>query len=443
VSDDSPNKPPQNALSALARRDYLISAWPWRSLAYTLTSVPVAVIAGLAVAIVALPWFAAVRLTIDGRVPPPLPLVFVMLLVAGLAITCGPLLAIAVGALERRRLSLIDQRPVGSPHRPVNGPARWLQTRFTEPGTWREVAYFAFVGTVVPMAYAMVGLVVVLAVAMVASPFLVGDEHGPISIGADRVSAVHEAVPYALAGLVLLAVTPYLVGLIAAGQAQVARVLLGAGSGGGAQVQEVTRSRERLVDAYEAERRRIERDLHDGAQHRLTSLSLHIGMARLDVPEDSPAAIPLAKAHEQAKELMVVLRDLIHGIRPQALADLGLVGAVRELAAQAALPVTVAAKPWSGPLPERVETTAYFAAAEALANISKHGYAKSADITFSRTGHLLIMEVRDDGRGGADPATGTGLTGLADRVAAVGGRLLLASPAGGPTLVRVELPCDR
>jgi signal transduction histidine kinase len=433
----------KNAFAALARRDYLISAWPWWSFAYTVTSVPFAAVAGLAVAVVALPWLAAARIISNGK-PPPIALVFLMVIVAGLAVTCGPLLAIPLAALERRRLSIIDPRPVATPHRPVGGPGRWLTVRFTEPGTWREVAYVGFLGTVVPMAYAMVGLLIVVSAALVASPFLVGDGVGPISIGEARVTAVRQAVPYALAGLVVLALMPYLVGLLAAGQAAVARALLGDGAAGGSELREVTRSRERLVDAYEAERRRIERDLHDGAQHRLTSLSLQIGLARLDVSDDSPAAAPLAKAHEQAKDLMVVLRDLIHGIRPQGLADLGLVGAVRELAAQAALPVTVTAGgPWSDQLPERVQTTAYFAAAEALANIAKHGYAKRADITLTRTGHLLIMEVRDDGRGGADPAAGTGLTGLADRVAAVGGRLLLASPAGGPTLVRVELPCDR
>jgi signal transduction histidine kinase len=194
------------------------------------------------------------------------------------------------------------------------------------------------------------------------------------------------------------------------------------------------------VDAFEAERRRIERDLHDGAQHRLTSLTLQLGMARLDVPTDSPAAGPLAQAHDEAKELMVVLRELIHGIRPQALADLGLPAALRELTARSPLPVTVTVAEGLRRPAAHLESTAYFAASEGLANVVKHAGATRADLLLAQAGDMLVLEVRDDGHGGADPAYGTGLTGLADRVAAVGGRLLLASPAGGPTLVRVELP---
>jgi signal transduction histidine kinase len=237
---------------------------------------------------------------------------------------------------------------------------------------------------------------------------------------------------------VLIPVLIYLLGAIAAGQGAAARALLG--DRHGTALRAVAQSRARLVDAFEAERRRIERDLHDGAQHRLTSLTLQLGMARLDVPGDSPAAAPLARAHDEAKELMVVLRELIHGIRPQSLADLGLPAALRELTVRSPLPVTVTvAEDLHRPAPH-LESTAYFAASEALANVVKHAGAARADVLLAQAGDNLVLEVRDDGHGGADPAHGSGLTGLADRVAAVGGRLLLASPAGGPTLVRVELP---
>jgi signal transduction histidine kinase len=250
---------------------------------------------------------------------------------------------------------------------------------------------------------------------------------------------VAESVPVALLGAALVPLLAYLVGLAAAGQHAVAHALLG--DGAGTALREVARSRARLVDAFEAERRRIERDLHDGAQHRLTALTLQLGMARVDVPADSPAAGPLTRAHGQAKELMVVLRELVHGIRPQILADLGLVPALRELAAQSPVPVTVTGPaPVTRP-PDRVETTAYYAAAEALGNVVKHAAATAADVRVEWAGDRLVLQVRDDGRGGADPERGTGLTGLADRVAAVGGRLLLASPAGGGTVLRVELPC--
>jgi len=145
-------------------------------------------------------------------------------------------------------------------------------------------------------------------------------------------------------------------------------------------------------------------------------------------------------AHEQAKQLMADLRDLIHGIQPQILTDLGLPAALSELADQAPNHVTVYSA-LSGRLPGQAENTAYFAAAEALTNVAKHSGAAAASVTAQVVGSVLVLEVRDDGRGGADPGRGSGLTGLADRVAAAGGRMLLSSPPGGPTVLRVEIPC--
>jgi len=165
-------------------------------------------------------------------------------------------------------------------------------------------------------------------------------------------------------------------------------------------------------------------------------------MARLDLPPGSPAAEQVNAAYEQAKELMANLRTLIHGIQPEILTALGLPAALEELADRAPLPVTVDAR-LDERLPGRIESTAYFAAAEALTNIAKHSGASQAHISARRTDDRLILEVSDDGRGGADPARGSGLTGLADRVAVVGGRMLLSSPLGGPTLLRVELPCHQ
>jgi signal transduction histidine kinase len=148
----------------------------------------------------------------------------------------------------------------------------------------------------------------------------------------------------------------------------------------------------------------------------------------------------VSDAHHQAKQLMVELRELIHGIHPQLLTDRGLTAALGELAEQSAIPVTVHSE-LSGRLAGHLEATAYFAVAEALGNALKHSAASSVRVVVRRPGDLLVVEVSDDGRGGADPARGTGLTGLADRVAVMDGRLLLSSPPGGPTRVRVELPC--
>jgi len=430
--------------NALTRRRYPITAWPWRALAYLVSTTPIAFCVAVGWAIVATPWVATAGRLRDGR-PLDGVIVFGMVVTAGLAVTIGPLLAVPLAALERVRMLIVDNRPVRSGHRPVNGNLlRWLRVRYTESATWREVAYSLFLAGPVNVAYGTVAVLILVDLATILAPFFIEPGGAPVKIGFTEVTSVGQASAYAIIAAVLLPAVPYLLGLLAAGHAAVARALLG-DSGGGTALVEVARSRARLVGAYEAERRRIERDLHDGAQHRLTSLTLQLGMARLDVPEDSPAAAPLAAAHQQAKDLMVVLREVIAGIRPQTLVDLGLAGALRELAARSPVPVIVSAPPdlAAARLPEPVETTAYFVASEALGNVARHAGATGAAVTLTRAGRTLVMEVRDNGRGGADPVAGTGLTGLADRVAAVNGRLLLSSPPGGPTIVRVELPCDQ
>lgn len=408
-------------------------------MAYLATTVPVAAVVAPGVLLVALTWFATGRRLADGAPLRQLD-VIAPLVCTVLAVLVAPLLSIPLAVAERWRLGLADDRPVTSAHRPA--VAAWLRTRYSEAATWREVLYAVLLGSLVPLVYGMVALLLFIEVAFLTGPFLIPEGAGPITLGATTVDTPQQAVPYALLALVLLPAVPYLLGLLAAGQAALARALLGAPPGDATALREVARSRVRLMTAYEAERRRIERDLHDGVQHRLTSLTLQLSLARLDTADDSPAAAPLTRAHEQAKELMTVLRDLIHGIAPQTLRDLGLPAALRELADRSPLPVTVAvADDATERLPDLVESTAYFAASEALANTAKHAGATRAEVTVTRGGDLLVLEVRDDGRGGADPARGTGLSGLADRAATVRGRLLLASPVGGPTLVRVELPC--
>lgn len=334
--------------------------------------------------------------------------------------------------LERWRLGLVDPRPL------AEARLRDLTARYTSPAAWREVAYTFWLAGAVPVAYWMLFLLILLDFTLIVSPWMASD--------ADRIVVVwitvdppSQAIPYAIVGLLFIPVWWYLVGLLVAAQAVVARRLIG-GPVDGAVLREVTRSRARLVNAYEAERRRIERDVHDAAQPRLSSLTLQLGLAKLDVPDESPAAKPLAIAHGQAKALMVTLRQIVQGIRPQHLAELGLAGAVRELAAATTVPATVHAD-LRQPLPELVETIAYFVVSESLSNVARHAEASRAEVRLTQADRDLVVEVEDNGRGGASPGQGTGLTGLADRVAAVNGRLLLASPAGGPTVLRVELPC--
>ena len=426
------DEPPYLA-AALRRRDYLISAWPWRALAYAVTTVPIAGVLTLALLIVGAPLLAVVGAVRQDR-PLGLPIIL-FLAVTGIALVLlAPIVTIPVTMIERWRLGVVDPRPLPE-HRPRGG----LSARYTSGAAWREVVYACWLGGVIPIAYWVFAVLVLLDLTLLAGPWLAANDDRVVLVWA-TVDTPGQAIPYAIVGLLLVPVLWYLAGLLVAGQAAVARRLLGGPPADGAALREVTRSRARLVDAYETERRRIERDVHDGAQPRLTSLTLQLGLARLDVPDDSPAARPLAIAHEQAKDLMVTLRQIVQGIRPQNLTELGLAGAVRELAGEATIPVTVHAD-LARPLPVLVETTAYFVVSEALGNVARHARATRAEVRLTQAGRNLVVEVSDDGCGGADPARGTGLTGLADRVAAVDGRLLLASPAGGPTLVRVELPC--
>jgi signal transduction histidine kinase len=199
-------------------------------------------------------------------------------------------------------------------------------------------------------------------------------------------------------------------------------------------------SRAGAVDVQEAELRRIERDLHDGAQARLVALGMSLGMAEQKLATDTDAARELlADARADAGEALRELRDLARGIHPPVLADRGLDAAVRALAAASPLSVSV-----STTLPERpkapVESAAYFVVAEGLANAGKHSGARKVDVSIARNGDLLSVEISDDGSGGADPAGG-GLSGLRRRVEALDGRLLVISPPGGPTTIRAELPC--
>ncbi|MFD0552343.1 histidine kinase [Streptomyces rectiviolaceus] len=210
-------------------------------------------------------------------------------------------------------------------------------------------------------------------------------------------------------------------------------------------VEELTVTRAGAVAAHGAELRRIERDLHDGTQARLVSMSMRVGLARRAFDKDPEAARKLlADAQDQAEEALTELRHVVRGIHPPILTDRGLVGAVRALAASSGLDVAVRAEGVEGDAvraPAAVEAAAYFVVAEALTNAAKHSGAEKASVELSRAGGVLRISVRDEGRGGADDAGGSGLLGVRRRVAALDGTVEVASPVGGPTVIEVELPC--
>lgn len=244
-------------------------------------------------------------------------------------------------------------------------------------------------------------------------------------------------------GVVLIVVTPWLTAALAWLEVLAARRLLGPDRAEALErrVEEIAESRAGLVDAVDAERRRIERDLHDGAQQRLTSLAMNLGLAKRTLKDVPPEVMQvIADAHAEAQAAIDELRDLVRGLHPAVLEDRGLDAALSGIAARAPLPVRLDVD-----LAERiaptVEAVAYFTVSEALTNVAKHARATGVDVSVRTAGGRLRLVISDDGVGGADASRGTGLTGLRKRAASVDGTLSVVSPLGGPTTISVELPC--
>ncbi|GIE85269.1 sensor histidine kinase [Actinoplanes regularis] len=407
-------------LQAVTGRRFLVSAWPWRGFAYCATTAVASGVLWLLFAVPLAPLFSAVVVLWSGQTGGYLIVAAGLGLVGvGMLALLGPRLALSMARAERWRLRLVGD---------VSLPPGRRGNLYTDPATWRAVAYTVLLGVGGPMWLGVLGVIGLLALST------------PISVEY-RISVMDSPagiVGRAVGGLLLIPVLFYLIALFGGVHAALARLLLVPEPS--EELVEVARSRTRMAHAFDAERLRIERDLHDIAQQRLVALTMQIGVARLDLPPSSPAAAAMASAHEQAKTLMAELRDLIRGISPRALRDLGLQAAVEELAAASSLEVHVDIA--SSRFLAEAESVAYAAISEALANTAKHAATTTeVTVTVRRKADRLLVEVRDGGGGGADPARGSGLTGLADRAAAAGGRLLLSSPAGGPTILRVELPC--
>ncbi|MGP3960819.1 sensor histidine kinase [Nonomuraea sp. 3N208] len=380
----------RTALEALTRRPlpFLRSEWPWRCVAYLAASVVPGAVIGVAAAVAQV-------------LPEPL---LYLAVPAVLALSLFPL-----ARFERLRLRLVDGVPLPeAPDRRRREGGLAIMTLFAM--WWIDLIMVAFT----------VAGPVLLILTPVVQPGV-----------APEVGAVASVV-----GVLLLPVAAYTVTAWGGARGAMARAIL---APQGSELSEVLRSRARLVDAFEMDRRRIERDLHDGAQQRLVALSMTLGMARLDLPEDSDAGRLVGRAHDEAKQALAELRELIRGVHSPILTDRGLAAAVRDVAGRSPVPVGVDVE--VGRLPAPVEVTAYYVVSEALANLAKHSRATRGSVTGRVQRGTLVVEVRDDGVGGADPAKGTGLTGLADRLAVVEGRLSLSSPIGGPTLLRVEIPC--
>lgn len=420
----------RNVWQAMSRPGFLLSSWPWRSAAYLLTGAVtgVAVLVGIVMVV-----------AVCG--------VLVLVLVGLPLLVLGGLGGIPVAEVERRRLRLLRLHPVSGRHRMPAGPGLrvWLITRLREQATWRELGYaLLFAGLLWPVDALVLAAALLFPLSMVFTPLLMATAGGGREAKVLKqwtVTTWPSAFAVAVGGLLLMGLCAYVLGVTAGARAGLARTLIASREGDlDVEVAELACSRVRLVEAFEAERRRIERDLHDGAQQRLVALTMALGLARLDALP-GPLADQLAKAHQEAGEALVELRELIRGIHPKVLTDYGLHAAVADAADRCAVPVDVDLE-LPGRVARAVESAAYFVVREALVNIARHSGAGRARVSGGHRGGRLFLEIRDDGRGGANAAAGSGLTGLADRVSVLGGRLDLTSPPGGPTLLRVEFPCE-
>ncbi|WP_329250332.1 sensor domain-containing protein [Actinoallomurus sp. NBC_01490] len=396
-----------------------VSRRAWVELAYVLVSTPLAALG-----------FAYV--------------VVMLVLGAGLSVTAAGFPLLAAGLVGARRIGGLHRRLAGrflgerieAPARPVAtpGPLGRMQTRLSDPAGWRTVAYLLLKLPVIALQVYVLALTWVWGVVAATRPLqnaLGLNQEAPGSH-----TLFDNGALMCVGGVALLFLAPWAVHVATVPDRMLARWLLGR-RGLEERVRDLEETRARAVDDAAAMLRRIERDLHDGAQVRLIALTMQLTMVRDAVTDDAARAL-VDTARATAKEAVEELRELVRGIHPPAL-DHGLDTALTTLAARSGVPVETEIS-----LPVRptaaIESIAYFCAAELLANAAKHSGASRIRLTLAQDGDRLCLRVHDDGRGGADPGGGSGLSGLLDRVRTVDGRLDVSSPPGGPTVVTVELP---
>lgn len=349
--------------------------------------------------------------------------------------------------VDRRRALLVDRRPIRGVYAPLEGS--WVakaRTMVTDGRRWRDLGYhlIQFPVSVAGFCIAVIAWATVLALIFYPAYFwALGDNNADtwswLGLQSDSAVAV---VGSLVLGLVLLPLAYALCRgsvLVAVG---LTRVLLGDDEARlRARVTHLEATRSGAVDASAAELRRIERDLHDGAQARMVAVAMDLGLAEERMADDPDGARELvAGARAEARRALSEMRELVRGIAPSVLADRGLDAALSSLIARAPVPVLLDVE-LDGRPPSSVETAAYFVVGEALANIAKHAHASSAEVQIRSDATQLRVRVEDDGIGGAAIAGGSGLAGLRDRVAALDGRLSVTSPEGGPTVIEAELPC--
>jgi signal transduction histidine kinase len=361
-------------------------------------------------------------------------------------LTATFLLARGAGWIERRRANALLGTEIADPiRRPTKGDGLWqkLIAPLRDRTTWKELFY---VWLVQPVQSVVNFTVTVTAWAIplwgVTLPLYAAHAKPELWSG-HRVDSTRHAVGPAIVGLVILPLVPWIIRGLAKADAAVA--CWGLSPSKTAELEEridtLRDTQARSVDIAIADRRQIERDLHDGAQQRLLSLGMDLGMALEKFEKDPDAARALVgDAHQELQRAIAELRNLARGIHPAVLTDRGLDAALSSLAARSPTRVRLDVQLRERP-PASVEATAYFIVAEALTNAAKHANARAVDVRVRLIGDKLHIEVADDGVGGATERPGGGLAGLADRASSVEGLLRITSPEGGPTIVAAELPC--
>ncbi|MHB1138120.1 MAG: sensor histidine kinase [Microthrixaceae bacterium] len=352
-----------------------------------------------------------------------------------------------MAVVERSRYRAFCDVDLVDPAPPLSGTNTWRRfiARLRSPSRWRELLYLLLRLPVSTLVVTLALLVWAGSIALVALPLYVGDlPEGEANFGLFDIGPGWSAWLTAVVGLaVLVHLAPWVTVTLAQADVTFGRSLLAHGSRTEIEqtVVRLESSRLAAVDSAEAERRRIERDLHDGAQQRLITAAMDLGVARDRLVTDPPAGQALvAGAHEEVKAALRELRDLVRGIHPVILEDRGLDAALSAVVARIPFPVELRVHAEPRPSPA-VESAAYFIVCEALTNVTRHARATRAWVHIDREPDRLRLEIGDDGAGGADPKLGTGLAGLADRVSAFGGTLHITSPLGGPTRIEVQIPC--
>lgn len=349
--------------------------------------------------------------------------------------------------VERHRIgALLDPIPDAVPALTATSWWKRLPERFGNGARWREYGYCVASLPVGVIASTVVTAIWSGSLALVLLPAVVGALPGDTAKFYFFEASANSGAPWILATLGLLGlvfVAPWVTIGASKSQWSIANALLGPTTKErtAMQMMNLETSRAAAVDSAESERRRIERDLHDGAQQRLVALAANLGAAR-DKLDDEPEVgrRMVADAHDEAKAALAEIRDLVRGIHPVILEDRGIDAALSAVVARSPVPVVLNVHVAERP-PAAVESAAYFVVSEALTNVARHSGASRATVSIERAANRLVVEIRDDGHGGADASLGTGLQGLRDRVAGLDGTLHVISPRGGPTTISVELPC--